>query len=70
MNVYELKDQWMIPYDGIKDITLERGGIRIKESQSNSSVVIPLRNPEDRKYLYRQISIAVNEFNKRSIVEL
>ncbi|CAI4602875.1 CPI_1c_G0034240.mRNA.1.CDS.1 [Saccharomyces cerevisiae] len=54
---------WSTGYPSIQGITLERSGLQIK-LKSQSEYFIPISDPEERRSLYRNIAIAVREYNK------
>ncbi|SMN22945.1 similar to Saccharomyces cerevisiae YLL040C VPS13 Protein of unknown function [Maudiozyma saulgeensis] len=54
---------WGIEYHTIQGITLERGGIRIK-LKTQSEYFIPIEDPQEKRSIYKSISIAVVEYNK------
>lgn len=54
---------WSTPYSDIQGIVLEKGGIYIK-MKSQSEYFIPIADSSERKVVYKQIAIAVTEFNK------
>lgn len=71
MKVFDMTVDWQISLENILNITLEKTGIRIKtKNVSDPSRFIPLPDRADKRYLYSQIAIAVNEYNKHCIVAL
>ena len=54
---------WSTAYQFIQGIVLEKGGIHIK-LKSQAEYFIPIADPTERKYVYRNIAIAVTEYNK------
>lgn len=54
---------WSTGYSSIQGITLERSGLQIK-LKSQSEYFIPISDPQERRSLYRNIAIAVREYNK------
>lgn len=71
MKVFDMTVDWQISLDNILNITLEKTGIRIKTKNINEpSRFVPLPDRADKRYLYNQIAIAVNEYNKHCIVAL
>ncbi|QPG76144.1 hypothetical protein FOA43_003530 [Brettanomyces nanus] len=67
--VADLTVDWQILYEKIGNITLESTGLRItqiKKSEPERFISIP--DQVDQKFLYRNIAIAVNEYNKHCIV--
>ncbi|CAD1784077.1 similar to Saccharomyces cerevisiae YLL040C VPS13 Protein of unknown function [Maudiozyma barnettii] len=54
---------WGIEYHTIQGITLEREGIRIK-LKTQSEYFIPIEDSQEKRAIYKSISIAVVEYNK------
>ncbi|CCH62015.1 hypothetical protein TBLA_0G00680 [Henningerozyma blattae CBS 6284] len=54
---------WNTPYSDIQGIVLEKGGIYIK-LKSQAEYFIPIADSSERKSVYRQIAVAVTEYNK------
>lgn len=71
MRIFDLQLDWQIPLENILNITLEKTGIRIKTKVAvEAPRFIPLPDRADKRYLYSQIAVAVNEYNKHCIVAL
>lgn len=71
IKVFDLTVDWQIKLENIQNITLEKTGIRIKTKQVNEpSKFIALPDKSDKRFIYGQIAIAVNEYNKHCIVAL
>lgn len=64
-----LKSKWIIEYGQIKSITVEPTGISIGLKRK-AGPFLPIPDRANRSFLYRNISIAVEEFNKHCQVVL
>jgi vacuolar protein sorting-associated protein 13A/C len=71
IKVFDLTVDWQMSLENIMNITLEKGGIRIKRKELNEPArFIALPDKDDKRFIYNQIGIAVNEYNKHCIVAL
>lgn len=71
LNVFDMNIEWQISLDQIMNITLEKTGIRVKSKNvSDPGKMIVLQDKADKRFLYSQIAVAVNEYNKHCIVAL
>lgn len=71
LKVFDLVVDWQVPLEDIMNITLEKGGIKIKTKKIGEVArFIGLSDKSDKKFIYSQIAIAVNEYNKHCIVAL
>lgn len=64
ISIASLEVVWSISYDEIKSITQEKTGIKIGLSNRQQGPFIPLPDQSSRKFLYKHIGVAVNEYNK------
>ncbi|ONH69567.1 Vacuolar protein sorting-associated protein 13 [Cyberlindnera fabianii] len=64
MSTATLGVNWSISFDQIKSITQEKTGIKIGLNSSRQGPFIPLPHAESRRFLYKNIGVAVNEYNK------
>lgn len=62
--------KWSVEFERIKSITQEKTGIKIGLANSRQNQFIPVPDANSRKFLYKKIGIAVNEFNKKCQVVL
>lgn len=63
LNIKELEVMWGVEYDSIQGIVLERGGIHVK-LKSQAEYFIPIADPHERRYIYKNIAIAVKKYNQ------
>ncbi|GMM46069.1 membrane morphogenesis protein [Pichia kluyveri] len=74
VKIYEMELEWQIKYEDIEDVLLDKQGIKIKYNSNKlgridiKEMFIPER--EDRRFLYKKIAIAVNEYNNHCIMSL
>lgn len=71
INISYLGKNWQVEYDNISNITNMDTGITIFEKLGDpNGKFIPIGDKAERRYLYKKITIGVNEFNKKCIVAL
>lgn len=64
ISITSLEVVWSISYDEVKSITQEKTGIKIGLTNRKQGPFIPLPDQNSRKFLYKHIGVAVNEYNK------
>jgi vacuolar protein sorting-associated protein 13A/C len=71
VKVFEMSVEWYIPLENIINITLEKMGIRFKSKNiREGEKFVVIQDRADRRYLYKQISVAVQNYNRHCIVAL
>ncbi|GME80322.1 unnamed protein product [Ambrosiozyma monospora] len=71
MSLVKMSVDWVLPYEKIEHIILERTGIMIKEKNSyGPERFIPISDAAEKRFLYSKISVAVSEYTKRSFIAL
>lgn len=63
INITTLEVMWSTAFGTIQGITLEKEGIHIK-LKSQSEYFVPIVDAQKRKQMYKNIAIAVKEYNK------
>ncbi|SCU93408.1 LADA_0G02938g1_1 [Lachancea dasiensis] len=61
---------WKVRYTDVRSMTLERVGLVITLKNASTELFVPISDPEEKRFLYKNISIAVNEYNKYCQAEL
>lgn len=61
----KLASEWDVPLKDIQTISKERTGLSLSLRGGINGPFIPVAEESSRNYLYRNIGIAVNEFNKK-----
>ncbi|CCH41516.1 Vacuolar protein sorting-associated protein [Wickerhamomyces ciferrii] len=64
VKVTSLEVVWTIIYEDVRSITQEKTGIKIGLSNGKRGPFVPIPEANSRKFLYKHIGIAVNEYNK------
>lgn len=67
-SINEIK--WFVEFERIRSITQEKTGIQVGLTDSKNGPFIPIPDMNSRKFLYKKIGVAVNEFNKKCQVVL
>ncbi|SCV04252.1 LAME_0H16974g1_1 [Lachancea meyersii CBS 8951] len=65
-----LEIMWKVRYRDVRSMTLERAGLVITLKSASTELFVPISDPEEKRFLYKNISIAVNEYNKYCQAEL
>ncbi|SCU84871.1 LAFA_0D12530g1_1 [Lachancea sp. 'fantastica'] len=65
-----LEIMWKVRYKDVRAMTLERAGLVITLKNASTELFVPISDPEEKRFLYKHISIAVNEYNKYCQAEL
>ncbi|CAR23295.1 membrane morphogenesis protein VPS13 [Lachancea thermotolerans CBS 6340] len=65
-----LEIMWKVRYTDVRSMTLERAGLVIVLKGASSELFVPISDPEEKRFLYKNISVAVNEYNKYCQAEL
>jgi vacuolar protein sorting-associated protein 13A/C len=65
MSTVKLSTEWEICFQDLQTIVMERTGLSLILRGGVQGPFIPIKEPDDRRYLYSQISIAVTEFNRK-----
>ncbi|SCU96025.1 LAMI_0F04874g1_1 [Lachancea mirantina] len=65
-----LEIMWKVKYSDVKAMTLERAGLVITLRNASSDLFVPISDSHEKRFLYKNLSIAVNEYNKYCQVEL
>lgn len=65
-----LEIMWKVRYTDVRSMTLERAGLVIQLKGASSELFVPISDPDEKRFLYKNISIAVNEYNKYCQAEL
>ncbi|SCV00936.1 LANO_0F09296g1_1 [Lachancea nothofagi CBS 11611] len=65
-----LEIMWKVRYIDVRSMTLERVGLVITLKNASTELFVPIADPDEKRFLYKNISIAVNEYNKYCQAEL
>ncbi|CEP60565.1 membrane morphogenesis protein VPS13 LALA0_S01e13828g [Lachancea lanzarotensis] len=65
-----LEIMWKVRYKDVRAMTLERAGLVITLKNASTELFVPITDAEEKRFLYKHISIAVNEYNKYCQAEL
>ncbi|SCW01107.1 LAFE_0D05226g1_1 [Lachancea fermentati] len=61
---------WKVSYTDVRAMTLERAGLVITLKNASTDLFVPISDSDEKRFLYRNISIAVGEYNKYCQAEL
>lgn len=64
-----LKVQWLIPFENVRQISLETTGVAIK-TKNNRGPFVPVPDKRSREFLYNKIRVAVDKYNSQCQVTL
>lgn len=65
LSIVKLVTEWEVQYQDLQTIAMERTGLALILRGGVQGPFIPISDASSRRFLYKEIGIAVNEFNKK-----
>ena len=65
LNTSSMTTEWEVRFEELQAITMERTGLALTLRGGVQGPFVPLRNASDRKKMYNELGVAVNEFNRK-----
>lgn len=65
VNTTTLTTEWEVPFQELQSITMERTGLALVLRHGVHGPFVPIPNTLDRRSVYKELGVAVTEFNKK-----